>query len=148
MKIHSFLCEELVVLVSTSVIVVSNISIVESFVAEINFLVPRKPLNDKSQSFNFAEAAEATRKLIFSLLLYATPLILQISLSNSLPLPEDRFIKLSLEHISFIVIFLLAIQKDYPKAKFAIKKADLVIDLILDQLSEDDKKLIMENDND
>jgi len=53
-----------------------------------------------------------------------------------------------LEHISFIVIFLLAIQKDYPKAKFAIKKADLVIDLILDQLSEDDKKLIMENDDD
>ena len=62
-------------------------------------------------------------------------------------LGEDRFIKLSLEHISFIVIFLLAIQKDYPKAKFAIKKADLVIDLILDQLSEDDKKLIMENEN-
>ena len=50
--------------------------------------------------------------------------------------PEDRFIKLSLEHISFIVIFLLAIQKDYPKAKFAIKKADLVIDLILDQFKE------------
>ena len=53
-----------------------------------------------------------------------------------------------MEHISFIVIFLLAIQKDYPKAKFATKKADLVIDLILDQLSEDDKKLIMENDDD
>ena len=68
-------------------------------------------------------------------------------MKDSLPLPEDRFIKLSLEHISFIVIFLLAIQKDYPKAKFAIKKADLVIDLILDQLSEDDKKLIMENEN-
>ena len=68
-------------------------------------------------------------------------------MKDLLPLPEDRFIKLSLEHISFIVIFLLAIQKDYPKAKFAIKKADLVIDLILDQLSEDDKKLIMENDN-
>ena len=68
-------------------------------------------------------------------------------MKDSFPLPEDRFIKLSLEHISFIVIFLLAIQKDYPKAKFAIKKADLVIDLILDQLSEDDKKLIMENDN-
>ena len=68
-------------------------------------------------------------------------------MKDSLPLPEDMFIKLSLEHISFIVIFLLAIQKDYPKAKFAIKKADLVIDLILDQLSEDDKKLIMENDN-
>ena len=69
-------------------------------------------------------------------------------MKDLLPLPEDRFIKLSLEHISFIVIFLLAIQKDYPKAKFAIKKADLVIDLILDQLSEDDKKLIMENDDD
>ena len=68
-------------------------------------------------------------------------------MKDSLPLPEDRFIKLSLEHISFIVIFLLAIQKDYPKAEFASKKADLVIDLILDQLSEDDKKLIME-DND
>ena len=68
-------------------------------------------------------------------------------MKDSFPLPEDRFIKLSLEHISFIVIFLLAIQKDYPKAKFAIKKADLVIDLILDQLSEDDKKLIMENDD-
>ena len=68
-------------------------------------------------------------------------------MKDLLPLPEDRFIKLSLEHISFIVIFLLAIQKDYPKAKFAIKKADLVIDLILDQLSEDDKKLIMENDD-
>ena len=68
-------------------------------------------------------------------------------MKDSFPLPEDRFIKLSLEHISFIVIFLLAIQKDYPKAKFAIKKADLVIDLILDQLSEDDKKLIMENEN-
>ena len=68
-------------------------------------------------------------------------------MKDSLPLLEDRFIKLSLEHISFIVIFLLAIQKDYPKAKFAIKKADLVIDLILDQLSEDDKKLIMENDD-
>ena len=68
-------------------------------------------------------------------------------MKDSLPLPEDRFIKLSLEHISFIVIFLLAIQKDYPKAKFAIKKADLVIDLILDQLSEDDKKLNMENEN-
>jgi len=49
-------------------------------------------------------------------------------MKDSLPLPEDRFIKLSLEHISFIVIFLLAIQKDYPK--------------------EDDKKLIMENDDD
>ena len=69
-------------------------------------------------------------------------------MKDSLPLPEDRVIKLSLEHISFIVIFLLAIQKDYPKAKFAIKKADLVIDLILDQLSEDDKKLIMENNDD
>lgn len=68
-------------------------------------------------------------------------------MKDSFPLPEDRFIKLSLEHISFIVIFLLAIQKDYPKAKFAIKKADLVIDLILDQLSENDKKLIMENDD-
>ena len=68
-------------------------------------------------------------------------------MKDSLPLPEDRFIKLSLEHISFIVIFLLAIQKDYPKAKFAIKKADLVNDSILDQLSENDKKLIMENDD-
>ena len=38
--------------------------------------------------------------------------------------------------------------KDFTfNAKFAIKKADLVIDLILDQLSEDDKKLIMENDD-
>ena len=48
---------------------------------------------------------------------------------------------------SLVTIVMEMIRKDYPKAKFAIKKADLVIDLILDQLSEDDKKLIMENDD-
>ena len=41
---------------------------------------------------------------------------------RSLPLPEDRSIKLSLEHISFID-FSFSNSKNYPKAKFAIKKA-------------------------
>ena len=64
-------------------------------------------------------------------------------MKDSLPLPEDRFIKLSLDQIGFICLFLLRIQKDYPDSFLIQNHTNLVIDLLLDQLSEDDKKLMI-----
>ena len=68
-------------------------------------------------------------------------------MSDSLPLPEDRFIKLSLDDIKNMITFLLSIQQNYKGDKYIFEMTESMIDLFLDQLSEDDKKLLMENDD-
>jgi len=70
-------------------------------------------------------------------------------MNDSLPLPEDRFIKLSLEDISMIIMFLISIQQTFPdkkkEHKYIHKMSNFMIDLILDQLSVEDRKLMMED---
>ena len=70
-------------------------------------------------------------------------------MNDSLPLPEDRFIKLSLEDISMIIMFLISIQQTFPdkkkEHKYIHKMFNFMFDLILDQLSVEDRKLMMED---
>ena len=70
---------------------------------------------------------------------------------DSLPLPEDRFIKLSLNDIRTMITFLLSIQQTfsdkYGEHKYIHKMSNTMIDLFLDQLSiEDRKSMIMEQE--
>ena len=70
---------------------------------------------------------------------------------DSLPLPEDRFIKLSLNDIRTMITFLLSIQQTFSdkfgEHKYIHKMSNTMIDLFLDQLSiEDRKSMIMEQE--
>tara|TARA_R100000781_G_scaffold78254_1_gene48473 strand:- start:257 stop:478 length:222 start_codon:yes stop_codon:yes gene_type:complete len=72
-------------------------------------------------------------------------------MKDSLPLPEDRFIKLSLDDIRTLITFLLSIQQTFSdkhkEHKYIHKMSNTMIDLFLDQLSIDDRKSMIGEDN-
>ena len=70
---------------------------------------------------------------------------------DSLPQPEDRFIKLSLDDIRTMITFLLSIQQTfsdkYGEHKYIHAMSNTMIDLFLDQLSIDDRKSMIGEEN-
>jgi len=69
-------------------------------------------------------------------------------MKDSLPLPEDRFIKLSLDDIKNMITFLLSIQQNFKGDKYIFKMTENMIDLFLDQLSAEDRNLMIGEEND
>ena len=70
---------------------------------------------------------------------------------DSLPLPEDRFIKLSLNDIRTMITFLLSIQQTFSdkhgEHKYIHKMSNTMIDLFLNQLSAEDRNLMIGEEN-
>ena len=73
-------------------------------------------------------------------------------MKDSLPQPEDRFIKLSLNDIRNMITFLLSIQQTfsdkYGEHKYIHKMSNTMIDLFLDQLSIEDRNSMIGEEND
>ena len=72
-------------------------------------------------------------------------------MKDSLPQPEDRFIKLSLNDIRTLITFLLSIQQTfsdkYGEHKYIHKMSNTMIDLFLDQLSIEDRNSMIGESN-
>tara|TARA_B100000424_G_scaffold117287_1_gene88519 strand:- start:596 stop:817 length:222 start_codon:yes stop_codon:yes gene_type:complete len=72
-------------------------------------------------------------------------------MKDSLPQPEDRFIKLSLNDIRNMITFLLSIQQTfsdkYGEHKYIHKMSNTMIDLFLDQLSIEDRNSMIGESN-
>ena len=69
-------------------------------------------------------------------------------INDLLPLPEDRFIKLSLDDIKNMITFLLSIQQNYKGDKYIFEMTESMIDLFLDQLSAEDRNLMIGEEED
>ena len=64
-------------------------------------------------------------------------------INDLLPLPEDRFIKLSLDDIKNMITFLLSIQQNFKGDEYIFEMTESMIDLFLDQLSAEDRNLMI-----